>query len=267
VTNVTNWDAGDPHVPAGFETWGQAISEDVDAAATGLAGKVGLTGDEAVAGVKTFSSSPIVPAPTTDLQAATKKYVDDAGGGDSFGGVQFGFINVGAGTWIPFLESGADSAVAHGGITGRIYFAPFVPRYTVTLDLLGFECSSSVAGSSARVGIYETGADGKPSSLVDQTAELATTSTGFKSGAVSASLTAGVNYWVAFSKSDTSIGLRTPGVGGMRLFASGTGSGVQNRVLTGYSETTAYAAMPASASVDGESRNVAVIPWLFGRTS
>ena len=30
MTNVTNWDAGDPHVPAGFETWGQAISEDAD---------------------------------------------------------------------------------------------------------------------------------------------------------------------------------------------------------------------------------------------
>lgn len=36
-----------------------------------------LTGDQTIAGVKTFSSSPIVPAPTTDLQAATKKYVDD----------------------------------------------------------------------------------------------------------------------------------------------------------------------------------------------
>ena len=31
MTNVANWDAGDPHVPAGFETWGQAISTDVDA--------------------------------------------------------------------------------------------------------------------------------------------------------------------------------------------------------------------------------------------
>lgn len=42
------------------------------------------TGNETIAGVKTFTSSPIVPAPTTDLQAATKKYVDDAvvaGGG------------------------------------------------------------------------------------------------------------------------------------------------------------------------------------------
>ena len=38
---------------------------------------VKLTGNQTVAGVKTFSSSPVVPAPTTDLQAATKKYVDD----------------------------------------------------------------------------------------------------------------------------------------------------------------------------------------------
>ena len=41
-----------------------------------LSGKVGTTGDETIAGVKTFSSSPIVPAPTTDMQAATKAYAD-----------------------------------------------------------------------------------------------------------------------------------------------------------------------------------------------
>lgn len=38
---------------------------------------VKLTGNQTVAGVKTFSSSPIVPGPTTDTQASTKKYVDD----------------------------------------------------------------------------------------------------------------------------------------------------------------------------------------------
>jgi hypothetical protein len=36
-----------------------------------------LTGDQTVAGIKTFSSSPIVPTPTTDYQACTKKYFDD----------------------------------------------------------------------------------------------------------------------------------------------------------------------------------------------
>jgi len=44
---------------------------------------VATLGNQTIGGVKTFSSSPIVPAPTTDMQAATKKYVDDnAGTGD-----------------------------------------------------------------------------------------------------------------------------------------------------------------------------------------
>lgn len=38
--------------------------------------KVSKTGNETVAGIKTFSSSPIVPTPTANTQAANKKYVD-----------------------------------------------------------------------------------------------------------------------------------------------------------------------------------------------
>ena len=39
---------------------------------------VKLTENQTIDGVKTFTSSPIVPTPTTDFQVATKKYVDDA---------------------------------------------------------------------------------------------------------------------------------------------------------------------------------------------
>lgn len=42
---------------------------------------VHTTGDETVAGIKTFSSSPVVPTPTTGTQAANKSYVDAAAGG------------------------------------------------------------------------------------------------------------------------------------------------------------------------------------------
>lgn len=43
---------------------------------------VTLTGDQTVAGIKTFSSFPLTPssAPTTDYQASNKKYVDDNAG-------------------------------------------------------------------------------------------------------------------------------------------------------------------------------------------
>jgi len=37
---------------------------------------VKLTGDQSIGGIKTFTSSPIVPDPTTDQQAASKAYVD-----------------------------------------------------------------------------------------------------------------------------------------------------------------------------------------------
>ena len=38
---------------------------------------VQLTGNQTVDWVKTFSSSPVVPTPTTDMEATTKKYVDE----------------------------------------------------------------------------------------------------------------------------------------------------------------------------------------------
>ena len=62
-------------------------SSDYATAAQGTAADSAVqnTGDETIAGVKTFSSSPIIPAPSTDLQAATKKYVDDNAGGGSGG--------------------------------------------------------------------------------------------------------------------------------------------------------------------------------------
>ena len=47
-----------------------AMHDEVDA------GLVANTGNETIAGVKTFSSSPLVPGPTTEFQAATKGYVD-----------------------------------------------------------------------------------------------------------------------------------------------------------------------------------------------
>ena len=48
---------------------------------------VKLMGNQTIEDVKTFTSSPIVPTPTTNFQVATKKYVDDAiVGGTGTGG-------------------------------------------------------------------------------------------------------------------------------------------------------------------------------------
>lgn len=54
-------------------------------AVAGVGALLALTGNQTVAGVKTFSSFPVTPssAPTTDYQTANKKYVDDAVTGGS----------------------------------------------------------------------------------------------------------------------------------------------------------------------------------------
>jgi len=50
-------------------------------------GKVGLTGNETVAGIKTFSSFPMTPssAPIANYQVANKKYLDDYFGAEARG--------------------------------------------------------------------------------------------------------------------------------------------------------------------------------------
>ena len=54
--------------------WKRIIT--VESLTTVLNGYVKNTGDEAIEGVKTFSSSPIVPTPTTGTQAVNKTYAD-----------------------------------------------------------------------------------------------------------------------------------------------------------------------------------------------
>ena len=75
---------------------------DADAAtARTTLGAVGLTGSETVAGVKTFSSPPVVPTPAGSADAANKSYVDTAVAGAasalSFSALSLSATGTGAG--------------------------------------------------------------------------------------------------------------------------------------------------------------------------
>lgn len=107
--NPTSSSSGDFTGPSG-STSGNLVSF---ANATGKRGEdsgiaktevVKTTGDQTLAGVKTFSSSPVVPkTPTADEHASSKKYTDDTAAGavmdsdyDAKGKV---LVGTGAGTW------------------------------------------------------------------------------------------------------------------------------------------------------------------------
>lgn len=66
---------------------------------------VALTGNQTIAGIKTFSSFPVTPssAPTTDYQVANKKYVDDNAGGGS--GYTETTINLASAGWSASTQS------------------------------------------------------------------------------------------------------------------------------------------------------------------
>jgi hypothetical protein len=80
---------------------------------------VKLTTDQTIAGVKTFSSSPVVPTPTTDMQAATKKYADDLAiaGSPNASTTMKGIVE-------EATQAEVDAGTATGGSGARLFVNP-----------------------------------------------------------------------------------------------------------------------------------------------
>ena len=194
-----------PLAPAGFKT---ELETAFDA-------KVALTGDQTVGGVKTFTSSPVVPAPTTDLQAATKKYVDDNAGGG--GGVtpsgDFGLDSFVTGR---FYGPGRQMAATHTITVNQIRVAPFYVPTTQRIDRIA--CNVTTAGdaeSTVEMAVYKV-EGGVPTERVASGSALAD-STGQKEATVDVTLAAG---WYA-----TGINSAQSGIA-VRAFNNNTGLSV-----------------------------------------
>ncbi len=114
-----------------------ATQTELDAVA---AAAVLKTGDQSVAGIKTFDSSPIVPIPTTDYQVAAKKYVDDrvVSVGESYlNVVDYGAL--GDGVTDDYAAIMAAIAAAEAGRIKTIYFPcpSGYYKFATPLDLTG----------------------------------------------------------------------------------------------------------------------------------
>jgi hypothetical protein len=142
---------------------------------------VKLSGNQTVEGIKTFSASPIVPAPTTDFQAATKKYVDDnAGGGavDSVNG-QTGvvvldaddiddtatthkFTTAGELSKLAGIEAGADvTDSTNVAAAGAVMKSQYTPAYSLLAQQSGTGNPSVVTVANERIlGRKSGGGDG-----------------------------------------------------------------------------------------------------------
>ena len=106
-----------------------------------LNGVVKTSGNEVVAGIKTFSSSPIIPTPTTSSQAATKQYVDDNTGG----GKVLQVVNTVLTSRVA-IASATDVAIA--GLSVAITPKSLTSKMLITVDI-GRTSNSIATGSSA----------------------------------------------------------------------------------------------------------------------
>ena len=165
-----------PLSPAGFKT-------ELD---TAFSGKVATTGDETIAGVKTFTSSPVVPTPTTDLQAATKKYVDDNAG------IPLSpFVSTAGdhGLVLPGVSiHGAANDLALGATT--VMHWPILLTATTAFDRIVLEIMVAGAATTKYAGIMNADADWQPTSLIVQ-ASYTADATGVQSFVIDETLTAG----------------------------------------------------------------------------
>ncbi len=104
---------------------------------------VHLTGAETVAGVKTFSSSPVVPTPTTNTQAANKSYVDSA-----------------AASGAPDASSSTKGIVQLTGDLGGTATSPTVPGLTSKANdnaVVHLTGSESISGTKNFTGTLQAG--------------------------------------------------------------------------------------------------------------
>ncbi len=127
-------------------------------------------------------------------------------------------------------------------VANRTVIAPFVPAYATTIDQLGISISTLLAASNCKVVIYASDANGRPTTILRETANIDCTTTGTKFAAItSLALTAGATYWLGVRSSSTQT-LRTIPAGGLPALTysnAATPSAAQTLILT---ETFANAA-------------------------
>lgn len=176
------------------------------------------TGAENIAGVKTFSASPVVPTPSSGTQAANKSYVDaavpdattsnkglmqlagDLGGTATSPTVpalvspQLGRMT--SGIWYPLCGTGSSQS-NNTFADGRTYAVPFDVIANKTLNGAAYVVVTTPGTGNIRGSIFK-GPDLPTATLVVDMGQVAPTTTGTKPFTVSQAVTPG-RYWIALS--------------------------------------------------------------------
>ncbi len=144
-------------------------------------------------------------ADVTGLQAALDAKLPNRSGHSPFAPV--------AGLFVPNAAN-ATALGTQAQVADRTIIAPFVPAYGMTIDQLGISVSTLLAASNCKGVIFDTDANGRPTTLLRETANIssAANATVFSTAFTPLVLVAGKTYW---------IGVRASGIQTLRTLAVG----------------------------------------------
>ncbi len=151
-----------------------------------------------------------------------------AGGGSIFGATQIFKPDVGGVIGNMLTAQAATQAM----VAGREDISPFVSAFDLSIDLAYISASTGVTGSSVRVVVYASDANGRPTGAPVLSGAIDTTNAGTKSAGISYSFEKGKMYWL-----------------GVRLGPTGTPTLRVAQPYAHYALTWSTASTPARSAV------------------
>ncbi|MGB8815259.1 MAG: DUF2793 domain-containing protein [Paracoccaceae bacterium] len=99
--------------------------------------------------------------------------------------------------------AGGAAATTLAGAANRLDIYPFTPRADISVDRLTVNVTTLVAAALGKVVIYASDANGRPSVLLIETADLDFSTVGLKLATVAIDLRQGQTYWVGIRHNST----------------------------------------------------------------
>ncbi|EEW24417.1 DUF2793 domain-containing protein [Rhodobacter ferrooxidans] len=99
--------------------------------------------------------------------------------------------------------AGGTTTSTLAGAAGRIDLFPFIPRADITVNQAAVYVTTLIASALGKVVIYGADANGRPGSLIQETADMDFSTTGVKSATIAQTLRQGRTYWIGIRHSST----------------------------------------------------------------